>query len=172
MSKCNYVIDTSYLDEYYQIDKYSKKQNFPEIKRLFEEAARNESRSYVPIPVIFEIANHIEHVRNNRCYELADRFNDDIQKSCDKDSPFIIVPCKEFESKRLIAENMNLFSNNYIKKGLGLTDTAVYLQAKKISETNKKFRKIYPFPVHIWTMDRRLKKLEPDPEKNPFMGFN
>jgi predicted nucleic acid-binding protein len=169
MSKCNYVIDTSYLDEYYQIDKYSKKQNYPEIKKLFKEAARNESRLYVPVPVIFEIANHIAHVRGSQRYELVERFRKDIEKSCSvHSSPFIIVPCKEFESIQLLINNLIQFSRKYVQQGLGLTDTAVYLQAKQLSEDKKN---VFNLPVHIWTKDRSLKALEPDREENPFMGL-
>ncbi|ETR73917.1 MAG: hypothetical protein OMM_06656 [Candidatus Magnetoglobus multicellularis str. Araruama] len=98
MKQCIYVIDTSYLDEYYQIYGYCDKKNISEIKKRFEKAEKNKSRLYVPVPVIFEIANHIAHVRGSQCYELAETFRKDIEKSCSvHSSPFIVVPCKEFE---------------------------------------------------------------------------
>jgi len=168
MSKCNYVIDTSYLDEYYQIDGYCDKKNISEIMKRFEIAAKNKSRLYVPVPVIFEIANHIAHVRVDRGYELAKKLREDIETSCsDHSSPFIIVPCKEFESMQLLITNLIQFSKKYVKQGLGLTDTAVYLQAKQLSERNNNLLNL---PVHIWTKDRSLKAFEPDREENPFMG--
>jgi len=168
MKQCIYVIDTSYLDEYYQIDGYCDKKNISEIKKRFEKAEKNKSRLYVPVPVIFEIANHIAHGRGSQCYELAETFRKDIETSCsDHSSPFIIVPCKEFESMQLLIKNLIQFSKKYVKQGLGLTDTAVYQQAKQLSERNNNLLNL---PVHIWTKDRCLKAFEPDREENPFMG--
>jgi len=104
-------------------------------------------------------------------YTLIDlSVTNDIQNSHEKHSPFHIEQCKEFETVQCLVEKLTQYSKEYVLQGLGLTDTAVYLQAERLSEDNKKYKKIKYIPVHIWTKDNSLKSREPDPEEDPFLG--
>jgi hypothetical protein len=79
----------------------------------------------------------------------------------------MITPCKDLSSLEDLTKSLFEFSNNYAQKSLGLTDTSVFLEAKRQ-------RKKYPKPdylVHIWTRDEKLKlcERELDTEQNPFV---
>lgn len=47
----------------------------------------------------------------------------------------------------------------------GLVDAATIEEAKRFKSERAVGR-----PVHIWTLHRRLKGAEPDPEPDPFIG--
>jgi predicted nucleic acid-binding protein len=161
-----YVVDTSYLVEFYKVGRHWKEINHQEVKKRFNEAIRNKCRLYVPVPVIFEIANHIAHVKDdNQRKQLVERFNKDIQDSFKFDSPFNLVPGKDFESVELLVNNIIQFAEQYAKLGLSLTDASVYLQAKQLKQDYKKLKN---HAIHIWTLDGGLKRKEPDQEENPF----
>lgn len=167
MKKPVYVVDTSYLVEYYKVDGHYKEDSHKEIWQRFNVAISNKNTLYIPVPVIFELANHIAHIKNGIYRQkLAEQFVFDIQNSLTKDSPFNLVPCKDFESIEELAKNLVEFSNHYAKQGLGLTDTAVYLQAEQLAESYKRLKN---YRIHIWTRDTALKALEPDTEPNPFV---
>jgi len=167
MKKPIYVVDTSYLVEYYKVDGHYKQDSHLKILEKFEIAFQNENEIYIPVPVIFELANHIAHVKNgdNR-QKLAQRFVRDIENSLTKDSPFNLVPCEDFQSIEELTKHLIEFSSHYAKQGLGLTDTSVYLQANQVRESHKKLKN---YATHIWTRDKALKALEPDIEPNPFV---
>lgn len=167
MKKPVYVVDTSYLVEYYKVDGHYKENSHQQIWQRFDLAIKNQNTLYIPVPIIFELANHIAHIKdgNNR-QQLAERFVSDIQNSLTKDSPFNLVPCQDFQSIEELAKNLVEFSNCYAKQGLGLTDTAVYLQAEQLFHSYKRLKN---YSVHIWTRDKALKALEPDSEQNPFV---
>lgn len=170
MSKPIYVVDTSYLAEFYKVGKHCKPENYREVKKRFDEAIKNKDRLFLPVPVIFEVANHIAHVKDGgRRRELAQHFNQDIQKSFTKDSPFILVPCEGFKSIARLADNLIEFAERYASEGIGLTDTSIYLQAEQLYQDYKKFKN---YRIHIWTLDTALKAKEPDSEKNPFADQN
>jgi predicted nucleic acid-binding protein len=44
-----YVVDTSYLVEFYKVGKHHKEINHQEVKKRFDEAIKNKYRLYVPI---------------------------------------------------------------------------------------------------------------------------
>jgi len=48
-----YVLDTSYLDEIYQIPGYSNERSFRAIQTRLRRAINADARLYVPFPVIF-----------------------------------------------------------------------------------------------------------------------
>ena len=167
MKRPVYVVDTSYLVEYYKVDGHYQEDSHQHILNKFETAFQNENEVYIPVPVIFELANHIAHVKdgNNR-QQLAKKFVKDIQNSLINDSPFNLVPCKDFESIEELAKNLEQFSSQYAQQGLGLTDTSVYLQAEQLYQSYKRLKN---YAVHIWTRDTALKAREPDKETNPFV---
>ncbi len=167
MSRPIYVVDTSYLAEFYKVGKHCKPENHKEVQKRFNEAIKNKYRLYLPVPVIFEVANHIAHVNDGKLRrQLAQRFNQDIQKSFKTDSPFILVPCEDFKSIECLAKNLIEFAENYASEKIGLTDTSIYLQAKQLYQDYKKFKN---YRIHIWTLDTALKAKEPDSEPNQFV---
>lgn len=161
------VIDTSYLDELYQVDGYSESRDYPEIKKRFQNARTD--ILCIPVTVIFELTNHIAHIKDNdtRRRELAGQLAKHIDSSIKTKRPYTITPCEDFSSLDELSKNLFEFSNNYAQKSLGLTDTSVFLEAKRQ-------RKKYPkndYLVHIWTRDKKLKlcERELDTEQNPFV---
>jgi predicted nucleic acid-binding protein len=154
------------LVEFYKVGKHCKEVNHQEVKNRFTTAIINKYRLFVPVPVIFEVANHIAHVKDdNSRKQLAERFNQDIQDSFKFDSPFNLVPCKDFESVALLTNNLIQFAEQYAMQGLSLTDTSVYLQAMQLKQDYKKLKN---HAIHIWTLDGGLKRKEPDHEENSF----
>jgi hypothetical protein len=166
MSRCIYVIDASYLVEYYKVGKHWSKKNFEEISKRIEEAVITDCDLYVPIPVIYETANHIAGVKDgNHRRKIAKLFCDNIQTSCTDDSPFFIIPYKEFESIQILTANLLAFSEENIQRKISLTDTTVIHFANKLKQECR-----ISLPVHIWTMDEEMKSQEPDKEENSFIG--
>lgn len=165
MKKRILVIDTGYLDEFYKIDKYSTEQGYNEVKKRFSEAIEKNDPLYVPISVIFELTNHIAHLKNSeQRKQIAKKLASHVENSIKKRTPFRIVPSKDFATVEILAKTLVEFSEKYVSKGIGLTDASVLLEAKKL-------RKKYPndYCIYIWTRDSALKRLEPDTEANKFV---
>lgn len=162
MTKRYYVVDTGYLLELFKVDGHSNDSTHQAIDEKFKQAAHQGFQFYVPVSVLFELANHIAHINNGyRRKQLAERLAKTVE-SCVKDKmPWIITPCKELAAIEQLAETLLKFSNLYSIQGLGLTDTSVLLEAEKLS---KKYRQ-YGYKVHIWTTDNALKALAPDAEE-------
>jgi hypothetical protein len=156
------VIDTGYLYELYQI-KGNNAGKYKEALQRFIEAKNRGDSFFVPTTVIFELANHIAHIQDE---EWRKKLVDDIQISIKMSKPYTIVPCSEFSALDNLAKSLTQFSQVYAAKGLGPTDTSVFLEADRLK---KKYPKSHPLLVHIWTTDKPLKRLEPDSEPNPFI---
>ena len=159
------VLDTGYLDEFYKVDKYSNEIGYKEVKKRFSTAIKNNDSLYLPVSVIFELSNHIAHIKNsNQRKLLAQKLADNVETSVRLSSPFHIVPSEDFASAEKLVTTLLKFSENYALKGIGLTDTTVLLEAQRL-------RQRYPkdYCIHIWTRDSALKRLEPDPEQEAFI---
>jgi predicted nucleic acid-binding protein len=157
------ILDTSYLSELYKIPFYFDPARHEKIRGLFERAIRASSRLYLPFPVIFEVANHIVNgTQQGSKNPLAERFVTDMLASFEKTIPFIITPAiDEANLKGLLRR----FAGNFAAKKVGLTDTSIIDEAERLKGKYGAHGK-----VHIWTLDRRLKAREPDPEPNAFVG--
>ena len=167
MIKRFYVVDTGYLVELFKVDGHYNDDSHQIIAEKFNTVAQDSSRVYIPISVLFELANHIAHVNNgNHRKKLASKLAIIVKKCVEgKDkTSWVIEPCKEFKSAEQLSETLLKFSNEYSIQGLGLTDTSVLLIAQ---ELRKKYNQNYL--VHIWTRDQDLKAREPDSEQNPFI---
>lgn len=167
MKKRILVIDTGYLDEFYNVGKYSKKEkDRQEVKKRFLNAIEKKEPLYVPISVIFELTNHIAHLENpEQRKNIARKLAVHVESSVKKRTPFSIVPSEDFISVEILAKTLVEFSEKYVQKGIGLTDSSVLLEANRL-------RKKYPkdYCIYIWTRDSALKRLEPDyPEENAFI---
>jgi len=165
MKKRILVVDTGYLDEFYKVDKYSTEQGHQEVKKRFSDAIQERENLYVPISVIFELTNHIAHLKNSEQRKsIAKKLASHVKSSVKARTPFNIVPSEDFASVEILAKTLVEFAEKYVSEGIGLTDSSVLLEAKRL-------RKKYPkdYCIYIWTRDSALKRLEPDTEENAFV---
>ena len=164
MSIAVYVIDTSYLLELFKVPNYSNTSSITEITDRFKNAIINKSRFFVPLPCIFELGNHIADVRKGSIRKkLADSFYKTIKSCVEENGPWIIIPSASIDRLTQLCKN---FSENFVIEKVGLTDTAVIIEANRLKEKYSSFH----YKVHIWAKDSSLKAREPDTEENPFMG--
>lgn len=166
MIKRFYVVDTGYLVELFKVDGHYNDESHRTIAQKFKAVDEIESdRIYVPVSVLFELANHIAHVNNGgRRIKLASKLAMIVKECVENENPWIIEPCEELKSVQNLYETLLKFSYEYSVQGLGLTDTSVLLIAE---ELRKKYAPSYF--IHIWTTDQALKAREPNTEQNPFV---
>ncbi|MCX7113065.1 MAG: hypothetical protein NTX45_23700 [Proteobacteria bacterium] len=133
-----YVIDTSYLLELFHVDGYSEENGFANVKNKVGEAIKNNYSFYIPIPVLFELANHIADVRDfSRRRALAKQLSEKVLSWLDDKSIYwVLTPpgnAKNInELMEAIKESANRFSNEFSNQQLGLTDTIVILEAERL----------------------------------------
>lgn len=163
MTPVAFIIDTSYLLELFKVPDCSNESHGEKIKEKYYHAIENKSRLYVPLSCVFEFADHIADVKNGNSRKiLGGKFLKTIKSSIEDQVPWTITPSAGLEFIPKICE---VFANTYVIRGIGLTDTSIISEAKRLKKKYKSFYK-----VHIWTKDKKLKAYEPDKEKNPFTG--
>ncbi len=160
-----YIIDTSYLLELYAVPGSCEDQAVEEVRKRFESATRVGSRLFVPSGCLFELCNHVADVRGGETRsELARKIADDVEASFSDDYfPWRLAPAEAHRELRL---QMRRFAKEYVVQGIGLTDTQVVEIA---ANQKKRYGGGLGYFVHIWTRDRTLKALEPDPEPRAFV---
>lgn len=132
------------------------------MKRRFGAARSARALFIVPLPVVFEVANHIAGMPEGQRYERARTFVADIVDSIRATREiFLVSPSPKPED---VTRLLEVFASDYVGRGIGLVDTAVIDEARRLKA---KFAKP---SVHIWTLDHALKAGEPDPEPDPFLG--
>lgn len=163
------VIDTSYLVEIYRVPgRFHEAAHAEIVRRLAIELDRG-TRCYVPVAVIFELANHVAHVKSGASRRaLAKRLADDVRASIDQGVPWIVVPTEDrailMETAHLL-ELVDEFATALADQAIGLSDAAVITEARRLKK-----RPTHPgFPVHIWTREQAMKAHEPDAEPDPFV---
>jgi len=155
-----FVLDTSYLVELFKVPGFA--QHPEKVKERYEIAIHNNSRFYVPLPCIFEFANHIAHVSDgNTRTDLGRKFFGTVKSCVEDEHPWIITPSTGIE---VLPELARAFSEQYVIQEIGLTDTFIIQEADRLKKEKSHFK------VHIWTKDKGLKAYEPDTEENPFVG--
>lgn len=156
------VIDTSYLLELYRIPGCFSAAAHDEVWKRFEKALMQKSPIYVPFPAIFEVANHIAHVKDgDKRTRQARQFVAIVLKSIDQGTPFVVIPKLDVENLKLL---LDVFAKDFVSQGVGLTDTSIIEEAKRLKREHATRQ------VHIWTTDKGLKAREPDPEPDAFIG--
>lgn len=173
-----FVLDTSYLLEFFQVPNCSDKAAYKPIEQRIEVAVTNKEQMFLPLPVLFELGNHIADIKSNFALrkELANKLFDMVKSSIDNETPFIITPLVgELESIKELLAALGKVSEGFKShiagaRHLGLTDTVVMMEAARLkakfqpqSSTLKKYE------VHIWTRHQELKAHEPDKEAHPFV---
>jgi len=85
------ILDTSWLLELYQVPGDSKPERYGPVVEQARQAARG--RMLVTVPVLFEVANHIVHVRNgDRRRKLIEQYRNDVVDSLTNEAPWTVVP--------------------------------------------------------------------------------
>ena len=160
-----YVIDTSYLLELFAVPSHSTKEATDEIRSRFAAAAKSGARLYVPVPSIYELANHISHVSDgNVRRSLAKVVQKYVLSSLDDGTPWIIIPSQQLDTfKKLIVS----FVDNHVIQRIGLSDSTLIDEAHRLKRDRYGGR---GWRVHIWTKDEALKAWEPDSEPRAYLG--
>ncbi len=162
------VVDTSYLVELFEVPGHFKESFAKEIKARFKNATTQGNKLYIPIPVLFELANHIAHVIDGKKRrKLVAIFSVTVRQGIDPETVFInIIPCAAFAVASELSDSLEKFAQDFAEKfsrqGLGFTDSAIVLEANNLKTKHNQ--------VHIWTTDKPLKPYEPDTELNAFIG--
>ena len=83
------ILDTSWLLELYQVPGDSTPQRHPAV--LKQAALAAEGAMLVTVPVLFEVANHIVHVRNgHHRRRLIKKYRADVHASLDDEVPWTV----------------------------------------------------------------------------------
>ena len=86
------ILDTSWLLELYRVPGYFEKSRTRGVERRTAAVGKAGYELFVTVPVLFEVASHITHVRKGgRRRALGKRLRDDIASSIDRESPWTIA---------------------------------------------------------------------------------
>jgi hypothetical protein len=161
------VVDTNYLDELFGIPGKSSEARKKEVRQRMKAALETGSLLVVPIPCLFELANHISRVKDGGTRrKLAGQILESVRTSIDKSKPWLLKPEPTEDFPSLFLQAYEDFANQYASREVGLTDCYAVLEARRLKkEHHRRSAK-----VHIWTTDKNLKAEEPDAEEHPFLG--
>ena len=85
------ILDTSWLLELYRVPGYSEETRTANVIQATVDSVNDGGELLVTVPVLFEVANHITHVRKGTARRaLSVKFRDDIKNSLDRGSPWTI----------------------------------------------------------------------------------
>ena len=86
------ILDTSWLLELYRVPGYFNESRTSPVSTETAELVETGNELFVTVPVIFEVASHITHVRDGRRRRtLAEGLRNDIRNSLDRESPWTIT---------------------------------------------------------------------------------
>ena len=86
------ILDTSWLLELYRVPGYFKKSRTLLVRTETTELVEAGCELFVTVPVLFEVASHITHVRDGRRRRtLGEKPRDDITSSINRESPWTIT---------------------------------------------------------------------------------
>ncbi len=157
MSRIIYVIDTSWLLEFYAVPNHYAEHRSEKIKERFRIAVKNKSTFILPLAVIFEYCNHLAQISTGGLRKkYAVNFWSDMQMSRENTVPYLILPAADLPE---IDVDVERFASTYAVQGIGLVDIQVERIAKEWAEKPG-------YTVHIWSFDEQLKALEPNAEPN------
>ena len=148
MTDCT-ILDTSWLLELYQVPGDSKKERHEGVLRQATAAA--EGRILVTVPVLFEVANHIVHVRNgHHRRHLIKQYSEDMRSSLENETPWTIV--RRLQDDILLrTEDLTELASRFVKEsgiGYSLADISIIDLARQLQNRNQ--------TVHILAFDKQL----------------
>ena len=86
------ILDTSWLLELYRVPRYFDESRTLPVRIETGELIEAGCELFVTVPVLFEVASHITHVRDGRLRRtLGEKLRDDITRSIDRESPWTIT---------------------------------------------------------------------------------
>jgi|CXWL01.1.fsa_nt_gi hypothetical protein len=173
ITKPIYVVDTSYLLELYRVDGCSEEIAHKAVSKKFQNGLAAKGQFFVPVPVLFELANHIADVPDaTRRKHLAAQLHEHIQSSIVDAVPWVITHANDAQSLGdllgALKESAARFASEFATQKLGLTDTAVILEAERLRSKHPS-NSLLNYQIHIWTRHQELKSREPDSEVSPFV---
>lgn len=131
------IVDTSWLLELYRVPGYSQETRTADVIQTTVESVNDGGELLVTVPVLFEVANHITHVRDgNSRRTLSAKFRDDIISSIDRDSPWTIVATGEDillraeDVIRLADRFLNVSGYNYSFANISIIDLAAEIRER------------------------------------------
>ena len=144
------ILDTSWLLELYRVPGYCNASRFPCVQRKTGDVIDARGELFVTVPVLFEVANHVTHVRDgSRRRLLNERFRGDVEQSIDEFSPWTIVAAgkdvllRSEDLIRLADRFLQSSGENYSFADISIIDHAATLQGKNRT-------------VEILTFDKQL----------------
>lgn len=160
-----YFVDTSYLLELYAVPGFSDVRAVEEVRKRFARAWKAKDRLFVPLGCLLEYGNHVADIKNDdhrakwahSLHEIVTEVLDTKRKS----RPFILTEAPELSEAEALVRT---WKDKHVRAPRGLVDAATAEKAAAFKRTHA-----FGNPVHIWTRDRRLKGVEPDPEPDPFI---
>ena len=131
------ILDTSWLLELYRVPGYCKGSRFPRVQRETRDVIAGRGELLVTVPVLFEVANHVTHVRDgSRRRRLNERFRDDVRQSIDGFGPWTIITTgkdvllRSEDLIRLADRFLQVSGENYFFADISIIDLAATLQGK------------------------------------------
>lgn len=168
------VVDTSYLLELFQVPDCSSDRAYVPIFQRFENARRMTDQLQVPLPVLFELGNHVADVKNGQeRRRLSAMLVETVDIWLSGETPLTIVSsmndARTVQDFRDAVTGLTQEFKTLAPDRQGLTNAAIALEAKRLRDKHKN-TSLKTYLVHIWTTDKKLKALEPDAEANAFVG--
>ena len=131
------ILDTSWLLELYRVPGYCKASRFHRVRKNIDDIINAGGELFVTVPVLFEVANHITHVRDVRRRRLlSGKFRDDVKQSLDGNGPWTILATgkdillRSEDVVRLADRFLQASGENYSVAGISIIDLAATLQGK------------------------------------------
>ena len=129
------ILDTSWLLELYRVPGYFKESRTTCVQTGTFELIDAGWELFVTVPVLFEVASHITHVRDGRRRRtLGEKLRDDIASSIERESPWtvtIVGPNILFRSQdviRLAERFLESSGPNYSFADISIIDLATELR--------------------------------------------
>src|SRR4051812_28077176 len=133
------VVDTSYLLELFRVPGLHTQEAHEQVVQKFEQLIAQGGRIYVPVPVLFEFANHVAQVADgNARHDLANKLRAAVSSSVEKQSPWIIDPSMGERILLDLTDTLGLcnqFAAEFAVQAVGLTDVSVITVARHIVAT-------------------------------------
>lgn len=138
MTDCT-ILDTSWLLELYQVPGDSKKARHKGVLRQAE--AATQGRMLVTVPVLFEVANHIVHVRNgHHRHRLIKQYTEHVNTSLNGETPWTVVRRSQ-DDILLRTEDLIELADRFVEAAgpgysladISIVDLALRLQRRKQS---------------------------------------
>ena len=132
------ILDTSWLLELYRVPGYFDASRITTVQTETAELIDAGCELFVTVPVLFEVASHITHVRIGRRRRLlGERLRDDIASSIDRERPWTIatvgqeILLRSQDVIRLAERFLESSGPNYSFADISIIDLAAVLRRRR-----------------------------------------